>query len=113
MTLQEIFDKVVQHARTQGYRATNSRGMCQYRYGGRKCFIGALIPDEDYEEAMEVSAVDALIGSYHAIAILLGSDKIEALLELQTIHDVHSVEEWEQEFEEFAAKHSLEYAKPV
>lgn len=58
MSLQEVFDKVVNHAFTQKRRATsNNKGnypVCLYRASnGDRCFIGALIPDNEYDPAIE------------------------------------------------------------
>ena len=58
MNKQEVFNKVIAHMREQRRPAVADnpdRGFaCVYREaGGRKCAIGALIPDEVYDEAME------------------------------------------------------------
>lgn len=64
MNNQEIFDKVATHLLTQGVPARTETLGCRYRTprGGLKCAIGALIPDEMYDERLESQAVsDAYI----------------------------------------------------
>jgi len=53
MTMQQIFDTIVRYAMTQVERCTGKSGMCQYRSGDNKCWVGALIPDELYDECIE------------------------------------------------------------
>ena len=61
MNRQQVFDAVVHHLAKQGKRSTFTRpgqgfSMCRYRgYGGLKCAIGALIPDELYHPRLEGS----------------------------------------------------------
>ncbi len=63
LTKQEIFDRVADHLAKQGAPAvgeiiTDAGGepACQYRApNGRRCAIGALIPDELYEVRLEGS----------------------------------------------------------
>lgn len=61
MTRQEIFDKVVAHFAVQREAAAED-GMCMYRTpDGRKCTIGALIPDEVYSQRLEDKSVGTLV----------------------------------------------------
>jgi len=111
MTLQEIFDKVVQHARTQGTEAMDRLGTCVYRtLDGRKCFIGALIPDEEYNPDMEGASVADLCSAYPYIDRMFSGISDYTLMALQDIHDTLPVKKWEAAFEEFAEKHNLTYA---
>ena len=64
MTPLEIFDAVVEHAYKQGGPAfvrftRNDQDLaCTYRNdNGRKCFIGALISDEDYRPEMDTNTL--------------------------------------------------------
>lgn len=53
-TLQEAFDTMLFHIRAQGYqRAVNEKGHCQYRANGKKCAVGALIPDDRYTSDLD------------------------------------------------------------
>lgn len=59
MTLQETFDKVVNGLRKQGCRSLKN-GRCRYRGdNGRKCAVGMVIPDEDYNPDMECAVSSA------------------------------------------------------
>lgn len=54
-TLQEAFDTMLFHIRAQGYqRAVNEKGHCQYRADGKKCAVGALIPDDLYTRDLDI-----------------------------------------------------------
>lgn len=57
MTPQEIYNTVVSHLLAQGEPARivdNTGAQCMYRTpDGKKCAIGVLIPDADYDPAME------------------------------------------------------------
>ena len=104
-TKQEIFDKVVKHAREQGVRSTDLEGNCRYKNpNGNKCFIGALIPDSEYSEDIEDKKVNSLIDS----GKLYFGDRMFLQL-IQTIHDKFSVSDWKAMFEVLAEEHGLEY----
>lgn len=49
---QWIFDRVVEHHRKQRARCPE-HGQCWYRFGDRRCFVGALLGDEHYDPTME------------------------------------------------------------
>lgn len=87
MNAQEIFDTVVTHLYTQGKQAADGKNRCQYRTdAGLKCAVGCLIPDDQYDPAMEGATVDTL-GS------LLPSylhPHMRLLIELQGVHDAPS-----------------------
>lgn len=53
MNHQKAFDTMLNHLRQQGKPAVTEKGRCRYRVDGLKCAVGALIPDEEYEPAME------------------------------------------------------------
>lgn len=112
---QWVFDTVVRHAREQGEKAEYENGGCAYRTRfGLKCFMGALIDDNQYDPGLEGQGVEsaevesALIKSTSPIDIAFIWRHPDSFLRLlQTIHDDHIVEEWEHEFEEFAGAHNL------
>lgn len=67
MTRQELFDRVVQHCNRQGERSVVDASVptflryCVYRNErSLKCGIGALMPDEVYEEVFEGKSVKDL-----------------------------------------------------
>ena len=90
MTRQEIFDKVVAHFAVQREGAASEDGMCMYRTpDGRKCAIGALIPDEAYNADCEGAPVSLLFIHYPNMmqASGLRSEDQGLLIDLQVAHD--------------------------
>lgn len=109
MNNQEIFDIVVAHARKQGEKSTGVARNCTYRNeDGLKCFVGALISDEDYREDMEGYAVNDIMYIYPDI---LPDDSFDLLVDLQNTHDVGDVLNWEKSFNCLAQKYNLVYTK--
>lgn len=52
--LQSIFDRVAEHFLGMDGPAQNHKGDCQYRTeDGNRCFVGAMIKDEDYSPSIE------------------------------------------------------------
>jgi hypothetical protein len=89
MTRQEIFDKVVAHFAVQRVAAAEY-GMCMYRTpDGRKCAIGALIPDEAYNPNCEAAPVSDLFIHHPKMmqASGLRSEDQDLLSDLQVAHD--------------------------
>lgn len=118
MTLQEIFDKVVAHARAQKAQAIDEFGMCWYRgLNGTKCFIGALIPDELYRPEFEGQA--CFNNCVRAAAGLEAYDpddpfnQMKLATRLQGLHDCSPIEEWEGRFESIATEYGLTYNPPT
>lgn len=100
MSLQEIYDRVRDHLLSQGARSTHN-DYCFYRSpNGRKCAIGALIPDELYRRTLEFQPV----GSTDLRAVLVDAGVLEStpspeklllLRALQKVHDDESpVDDW-------------------
>jgi hypothetical protein len=128
MDNQEIFDKVVAHARKQNCKAINSEtAECRYRTDdGRKCFIGALIPDELYDSKIEGLAVAFLPRTLEILGARSNRIDINSVLyslgiqneqmtfcsDLQKIHDRCSIDKWELSFIDIAWKYNLVYTKP-
>lgn len=108
---QELFDAVVAHARTMTHKSqSEDEGRCYYRApDGNRCFIGGIIPDEDYRPRFdnEMSVTDA-----NTILTMLGfsDDNVLTLAcQLQDIHDNCDMNEWEELFEMAALEHELVY----
>jgi hypothetical protein len=60
-TPQYLFDRVVRQMIAQGGPSVSESGFCCYRGpGGRKCAVGAVLPDEAYFSDMEDTRVDHL-----------------------------------------------------
>lgn len=111
MTKQETFDRVVQHLRQQAAKAEDSNGGCMYRTpDGKRCAVGALIPDELYRPAFE----GFRIGGENPVTALMEhlGHSLPLLRDLQRLHDNGDVREWETELECVAKKHRLRYTPP-
>ena len=98
MTPQQIFDAVVEHTYKQGgpaFRLLNVADptdvACTYRNAnGRKCFIGALISDEDYRPEMDANVlpIGRVVQHFKHLPPWM-SDKvnIDVMARLQRAHD--------------------------
>ncbi len=111
MTNQEVFDTVVNHLRQQGQQCVSDDDEigCAYRGpNGMKCAVGALIPDELYDEAFEGKNV-----YQDEIGLVLRDLGIERGLaaELQNIHD-RDQSRWEERWEALADERGLRYTPP-
>lgn len=110
MTSQELFDAVVNYSRTMKEKCQNDKGNCFYRGpNNNKCFIGALIPDEEYNPAWE--------GTVLGDQILLNRGRIDEkdkhlARDLQQVHDFYNPDDWENKFKELSKKYILAYASP-
>ena len=106
--LQPIFDRVATHFLSMPHPSSASdKSMCYYRdeYDGNRCFIGALIQDEDYRPEIEGVSVRsrgykpfgagatlevAIVRGMNALGIEideLNDDLRDTFDELQVIHD--------------------------
>ena len=95
-TTQEIFDIVWAHAHTMNgpCRDDLSFGMLRNREGS-KCFIGALIADEDYKPELEDRYCNVIDNIAKGIDDMSRSDGSRFLHKLRSAHDgptSHSVE---------------------
>lgn len=111
-TAQEIFDTVKQHLLTQNARSENGYStLCMYRgIEGRKCAVGCLIDDEDYDPKFEGRTVRSLLAE-HKLPEPLATEfqRNENLLtSLQDIHDGLKIEDWSSELHRVAAEHGLQ-----
>jgi hypothetical protein len=113
--LQTLFDKVALHLVTQGTQARNSEGTCLYRdvKSGRKCAIGALIPDENYDPSLEGESADSYIiwsriPEVQAFGVHnLSTELPQKLWLLQDIHDGYSSSNWNDQLRAFAKDNCL------
>lgn len=106
MTVQEVFDKVTKHLLEQNHKSEFD-GSCRYRSpDGTMCAIGCLITDEEYSEYMEDTDVESLMN----LGMLLHlKSHVELLRELQFVHDICYVNDWETELRYLAQKFNLEW----
>ena len=98
MNNQEVFDTAVPFLLKQNARSSYSGGNCYYRSpNGRKCAIGACIPDELYLPEMDNESgltITALCIEYDFIRKLFSDCSNDFLREMQIIHDTHLPAEW-------------------
>lgn len=111
-TRQEIFDKVASHLLRQNAKSVVTAGAigCSYRgIEGRKCAIGILIDDDEYEPEMEGRSVGKLL-DFPQCSWMWQHQGF--LRELQNIHDTFPPEEWEDNLIRFSENHNLTFNKP-
>lgn len=116
MTNQEVFDTVVALLRKQGAKSmsmdqkSKEFAQCAYRGpNGMKCAVGCLIPDDMYDPKIEGCSANS--GTIVFILNKLGIDQ-QLASELQTIHDIKNVSNWEMEFMALADRHGLKFSFP-
>lgn len=113
MTAQEVFDKVATHLLTQNKRSLREEfgfvNGCAYRGDSNlKCAAGCLIPDEEYDEAMEGAGIMVQAGRPCSLAtsILIKrgyKDHLGLISTLQTVHDTTDPTEWGYELKRVAS----------
>lgn len=104
MTDQELFDKVRTHLLTQNDRSVRG-AVCLYRGpAGLKCAIGALIPDDRYDESLE-----GKLATQSAVLAAAGIEENSGFLveKLQQIHDSYEPEQWAEQLAEVAKQFDL------
>jgi len=92
MKAQTIFNKVWKHfIVNKGKRSiepSGDGGTCLYRGGeGKKCAVGVLIPNDLYQEDMEMHGVEDVFKLFPHIKEYLGIENLHFLIELQEEHD--------------------------
>ena len=65
MTEQEAYERMRAWLGREGAsKSENSAGLCVYRKGdGNKCAVGALIPDEEYDEDFERQEIEDVVNA--------------------------------------------------
>lgn len=101
MTNQEVFDRVVTHARRQRVKAM-ANCSCVYRTGdGLCCFAGCLIPEAEYRSCFE----GCCIGTITPITSRV--EDLNLLYGLQKIHDFCDPSGWEEQFRQLVTERVL------
>lgn len=117
MTLQEIFDTVIEHLRKQNAKSQISDGqreVCLYRSPeGLKCAAGCLIPDEYYIPEMERNGWEDVVQMFDLPDYLKDPDSINLVASLQFIHDSIPISFWEIKFKAMAEYYKLVYGNPA
>ena len=84
-TLQEIFDTAYLGLAKQGFEPSMKGDTCMYRCAdGRKCAVGHLIPDEQYDPSLETNTVYI---KRVWVAAGIPDELVEAVGVLQHAHD--------------------------
>jgi hypothetical protein len=91
MTLQQMFDRIVGHLRTQN-RQCKDQDACLYRGPeGNKCAVGCLITDEHYTEQLEGQNAlddDVVEALHRSIGRPIPGNALGMLVDLQSnVHD--------------------------
>ncbi len=80
-TIRTVFDGLI----AQGGCSVNERGHCVYRSpSGRKCAVGQIIPDEEYDKGFEFNSLE--LGPLRDCVKETGHS-IQLLQEMQVVHD--------------------------
>ena len=111
MDTQQAFDISVKHLRKQGCRSRVKGGSitCRYRIpeNNLKCAVGALIPDELYQESFEGKGIVRVMETFAEINKLFENVNFLLLEDLQNIHDNYAVTYWERKWEELSIVYGL------
>ena len=104
LTTRQIFDKAKSHLLTQRAKAVNEDGDCAYlTNNGLQCAVGCLIERNEYRKEMEGRTFDELdqVRMVFKNFDLGNREHYKLLGNLQRIHDVYDVDEWENELNKF------------
>lgn len=132
LTEQQAFDYVVNFLRKQGVKSLRediNSDMCLYRgIKGRKCALGALMPDEVYDINLENLAAEQLVelcrSKTRSVYGKLVIDNVDhpfwvwlqehagLMGRLQNAHDCFSASVWEIKWQEIAYYFKLIYTPP-
>lgn len=109
LTAQEALDMVTTHLLRQGAKAISEHGKCSYRTSdGKKCAVGALIPDEMYDPAFDTN--DTGVRALRLFGKPLFADELFPLLmNLQHLHDTGLLTQWPVGLRQIAAAHGLTF----
>ena len=106
-TKQEAFNAICAHAALMKEKCIGKKGWCLFRLGDNKCFVGALIADEDYREDLENKVSTLHKGNVIDIVDLEAAQQTEFLQALQIIHDEEPFEEWQAHLSQVALEYKL------
>ena len=118
MNKQEFFDTVTKHLAAQNERSENDQERCVYRIehpdiagAYLRCAVGAAIPDELYDPAMDHSdglSVDALLRDFPQLKPFIPDFKLA--IDLQCLHDDadYPGEGWKLQARYIGKEHNLD-----
>lgn len=114
MEAQEALNKVMRFAYKQNEQCLSGVKGCLYRGdNGQKCFVGHMIPDDEYSSSIEGKLAGEVLIKFPKIAAILEIEgmcngEMMAFWEhLQGIHDGDPPKYWPGGFEEFADMYDL------
>lgn len=103
MKNQTAYDIVKTHLLKQKRQSKDVGGACVYRSEeGLKCAIGALLPDDLYDEKLEGEGVRSLLEASGKVQAHFEGVDEELLCELQYTHDEYEPSDWAVALEEIA-----------
>ena len=108
MTLQDTFNLVVAHSRTQKEQALTNSDTCVYlNDAGLKCFVGCLIPSDRYEPRFEgTGSIKQENSPIRPLMVELGHN-LGLLGVLQHVHDHCEIEDWPKRLAEISEHYNL------
>ncbi len=122
-SLQEVFDKVYETVTVKGMnsRNLNARGCSSYIHNPNGCFIGMLLPSEVAERLektvyeVKIYIINIILAHPEYVVFAevaqyfsnLSDEEINALADLQAMHDLDAPTNWKQHLITFAIKHGL------
>lgn len=131
MTAQEVFTKAKDHLLKQGFKCTFDKTSSSPRPGlykrndGAACPVGIFIPQNEYKHinlgpmvlpydpTLEYRTVIEIWREGHNKLSQATKDflfeHMKLLTDLQNLHDLIPVKQWENELQVIAKKHNLEY----
>jgi len=120
MTRQSVLETVVNHLAVQKQKSaievrdpnygTSKNISCRYRGPkGLKCAVGAIIPDEIYDENWEGWCISGIIFPEESEIGIFSRDSYNTafLQRLQCVHDNYPVWDWYNHFIQIAEEYSL------
>ena len=122
-TLQSAFDKVYETVTVKGMnsRNRNSKGRSGYNHNPYGCFIGLLLPKEladnleNATQEVNIYIISTILEHQNFVVFAkvaeyfseFSDDEINALTELQLIHDLELPTDWQLHLIKFAIKYGL------
>ena len=119
MNKQEAFDIMWRGLKSQGFeRSGRGPGDCSYRgANGRKCPVGWLIPDSEYDERWDEPDSETAIGDLEEVQRSIPGftqELLPFLMECQATHDTCDLPEvMENNFRMIASKNKLTIPKTL
>jgi len=112
MNNQEIFDTVHAHLIKQSEKSirAGTNSSCGYRGPrGLKCAIGALVPDDKYDQRMEGKGVGTALRCTPQLEDFFEGYSFSLLNDLQVVHDDAEIADWPHRLKIVAHQFNLTY----